>query len=183
MKDLKCKTLSSKYLCKKPWLTVRKDKIQLANGKINPAYYVLEYPDWINVIAETEDGKIIIEKQFRQGTKEISTEICSGVIEKYETPLQAAKRELKEETGYVSDEWRATSVLHPNSSTSNNSVHSFTCKNARKVSEQHLDETEDVIFELKDKKEVFEMLKDGIFNQTSGAAALWRYFYYQNKKK
>ena len=58
MKDLKCKTLSSKYLCKKPWLTVRKDKIQLANGKINPAYYVLEYPDWINVIAETEDGKI-----------------------------------------------------------------------------------------------------------------------------
>lgn len=53
-------TLSSEKIFDRPWLTVRRDKVQLPNGHINDEYYMLHYPDWINVIAETTDGQIIL---------------------------------------------------------------------------------------------------------------------------
>lgn len=65
--ELRWKTLSSEYILKEPWMTVRKDCMQLSNGNINPAYWCLEYPDWINVIAITDDGKYVFERQYRHG--------------------------------------------------------------------------------------------------------------------
>lgn len=56
--DEKAKVLASKYLFKKPWLTVRQEKIELPNGVIVPEYYILEYPDWVNTLAITKDKKI-----------------------------------------------------------------------------------------------------------------------------
>ena len=49
--DRQWKVLESKYVIKRPWLTARVDKVQLPTGVVNDEYYVLEYPDWINVIA------------------------------------------------------------------------------------------------------------------------------------
>ena len=59
-------------------------------------YYVLEYPDWINVLAITTEGKFVIERQYRHGTQSVDYEICAGTLEKGEDPLEAAKRELLE---------------------------------------------------------------------------------------
>ena len=61
----KWETVDSEYLFRRPWLTVRRDKVRLPDGRINPEFYVLEYPDWVNVIAITEDGLFVMEKQFR----------------------------------------------------------------------------------------------------------------------
>lgn len=61
-KDIKWETLSTEYLIRRPWLTVRRDVVCLPNGVVHDEYYVLEYPDWINVIAVTVQGEMILER-------------------------------------------------------------------------------------------------------------------------
>ena len=63
----KWKLIDSRYIIRRPWLTARCDTVQLPNGKINPEYYVLEYPDWINVIAITKEGNFLMVEQYRHG--------------------------------------------------------------------------------------------------------------------
>ena len=67
MKNMNWKLLSSEYLFKRPWLTARKDKVQLPDGRIMDEYYVLEYPTWINVIAITTEGQMVLVRQYRHG--------------------------------------------------------------------------------------------------------------------
>ena len=98
--DGKYEVLESKYLIQRPWLTARLDSAKLPDGRLVPEYYVLEYPDWINVIAITEDGQMIMERQYRHAIGKTAFELPCGVMEKGEEPLAAAKRELQEETGY-----------------------------------------------------------------------------------
>ena len=104
--DRKWKVLESEYLIRRPWLTARRDRAELPDGRINNEYYVLEYPDWVNIIAVTEDGDIVLERQYRHGLGNTCYELPCGVIEKGETPLEAAKRELLEETGYAGGQWQ-----------------------------------------------------------------------------
>ena len=65
MNDMKWKIVSSEYLIKRSWLTVRRDVVELPDGRINPEYYVLEYPTWINVTAITKDGQMVLVRQYR----------------------------------------------------------------------------------------------------------------------
>ena len=83
-KSWKWETLQSEYLIKRPWLTARRDVVKLPTGKIYDEYYVLEYPDWVNVIAIDENGMMLMERQYRHGAGILSTEICAGVVEKGE---------------------------------------------------------------------------------------------------
>ena len=82
----KWKVLGSEYLFRRPWLTVRRDRVELPNGTVHPEYYVLEYPTWVNVIAITEEGQFVMVRQYRHGLGEVSTELCAGVAEKGEEP-------------------------------------------------------------------------------------------------
>lgn len=95
MEIKKWKILDREYLFKRPWLTARRDKVQLPDGRINPEYYVLEYPDWINVIAITKTGMFVMVEQYRHGLQDVFTELVGGVIEPGEDPLAAARRELR----------------------------------------------------------------------------------------
>ena len=91
-------TLESRYIIQRPWLTARVDKVQLPDGRINPEHYVLEYPEWVNVIAITREGLFVMVRQYRHAMDVVLDELCAGVVEEGETPLQAAQRELLEET-------------------------------------------------------------------------------------
>lgn len=154
------KVLFSEYLFERPWLTVRRDKIQLPNGRIIPDYYVMEYPDWVNVIAVTKDGQIIMERQYRHGVGRTNYEIPSGVMEKGETPLEAAKRELLEETGYGGGEWQKIMTLSANPTMMTNMNHCFLALGVEKISDQHLDATECLDVYLKSKDEVLSLLNN-----------------------
>ena len=127
-KELLWKTLDSEYLINRPWLTARRDKVELPNGKRFDEYYVLEYPTWVNVVAITKDGKMILERQYRHALGVVSTEIVAGCVEKGETPLEGARRELEEETGYTGGTWTQLMTLAPNPSTMTSLCHCFSCR-------------------------------------------------------
>ena len=91
----KWRTLSSEYLSRESFLTVRKDRVLTDLGIDIPDFYVVEYPTWVNVIAITEEGHIIIEQQYRHGIDQICSEIPAGCCEEGEQPLDAAKRVKK----------------------------------------------------------------------------------------
>lgn len=174
--DGKWETVSSEYLFRRPWLTVRHDQVRLPDGRINPEFYVLEYPDWINVIAITTDGLFVMERQYRQGLGKTCYEIPAGVMEKGETALEAARRELQEETGYGDGEWQEIMMLSGNSSTTSNITHCFLATGVRKISEQHLDNTEDLNVCLLTAEQVRLLLTNDKIRQALMAAPLWKYF-------
>lgn len=172
----KWKTLSSEYLHRRPWLTVRKDVVQLPNGVIHDEYYVLEYPTWVNIIASTRDGKYVMVEQYRHGLQEIFTELVAGIAEPGEQPIEAARRELLEETGYGNGEWRLNMVICANPGSQNNLTYSFIADGVEKISEQHLDTTEDVEVKLLDESEVIDLISSDKMKQALMAAPLWKYF-------
>ena len=157
---MKWKVLESEYLWKKEWLTIRKDKCEMPNGKVIPSFYVNEYPEWVNAFALTEDGKVVMVKQYRHGIGEISFELPGGVAEEGETMEEAAKRELLEETGYEFDSWEYLGKICANPSTTNNYMHMFLAKSGRKTSKQSLDEHEELEVHLMDLEEVKKIVRE-----------------------
>ncbi len=141
---MKWKVLESTYLFREPWLTVRKDKCELPNGHVMPAFYVSEYPTWVSAFALTADNKVLMVKQYRHGIEEVSIETPGGVVDEGEDATTAIKRELKEETGYEFDSVEFLGKVSPNPSTNNNYLHMFLMKGGIKTSEQNLDDSEDV---------------------------------------
>jgi 8-oxo-dGTP pyrophosphatase MutT (NUDIX family) len=154
----KWKTCSSAYIVKKPWATLRVDECKLPDGRIASEYYVLEYPNWVNVVAITEDEKVIMVRQYRHSGDIVSIEIPGGVIDGDEKPIEAAKRELLEETGYLFEDFELVSTIYPNPATSNNVTYCYLAQGGKKVQEQDLDEHEDIDIELYTIAEVKEML-------------------------
>ena len=110
------KLLDSEYLVNAPWLKVAKEKCELPNGKVIDDFYTLWQPDWVLILARTTEGKWVMTEQYRHGSRKIALEFPAGIIDKGETPEQAALRELQEECGYMLDERRDKRYLvlqHP----------------------------------------------------------------------
>lgn len=168
--------LESEYLHRRPWLTVRRDTVQLPDGGINPEFYILEYPDWVNVIPVTTDGEIVLVRQYRHGIQQTRLELCAGVVEPGEDPEIGARRELLEETGYSGGRWEKIMTLSPNASVNNNFTHCYLATGVEKTSLQHLDKTEDIEVVLLTPDEVFTLLQEGEFLQALMVAPLWKYF-------
>ena len=167
---------SERIVSRPPWLSVRCDEVQLPDGRVIPEYYVLEYPDWINVIAITEEGLFVMERQFRYGLGRTCYEIPAGVMEKGETPEEAARRELEEETGYVGGTWTEIATLSGNATSMNNLSHSFLAVDVKPNGNVHLDATEDLEVKLLTRDEVYALLLNDEIKQSLMAAPLWRYF-------
>lgn len=173
----KWKVLSSEYINREPWFTVRKEKVQLPNGSIIPSYYVLEYPEWINVIAITKEGKMVMERQYRHGLGQVNYELCAGVVDPTDAaPMEAAKRELLEETGYGNGHWEQWMVISVNPGTHTNLTYCFLATGVEKVMERHPEPTEDIAVELLDPSQVRELLEKDQIMQGLHAAPLWKYF-------
>lgn len=176
LNERKWNILSQKYLFQKPWLTARCDTVELPTGTIIPEFYILEYPDWVNVTARTKDGQFVMIRQYRHGIRQTRYELCAGVIDPGESPLQAAQRELYEETGYGNGTWQEISVISANPSTTTNLTHCFVATEVELISTQHLEKSEDISVHLLTLDEVKELLlTDGII-QALMQAPLWKYF-------
>lgn len=173
----KWKTLRSEYLFQRPWLTARRDAVELPDGRVHNEFYILEYPEWVNIIARTPEGEFVMVRQYRHGTQEVLTELCAGCAEPGEDMETAARRELLEETGFGGGKWRAFDVLAPNASAMTNHSHTFIAEGVIRQADQHLDPTEDIAVVLLSEAELLELMQSGQMKQTTMAAPLWHYFY------
>ena len=176
------KVLFSEYLHREPWLTVRRDEIQYPDGYVNKKYFVLEYPDWVNVLAITKEGDFLLVRQYRHGMGKTSFEIVAGACDKRDkSPLETAKRELMEETGYGGGHWQEWMTIAPNPSTSNNYVHCFLATDLEKITAPNPDPGEEISTHLFSFAEVKEMMQNGAIIQATHLAPLWKYIAMQLK--
>lgn len=167
------KILGSKYLYKTNGVAVRIDQCEIQNGSVFEPY-VIETGTWVNVIALTKDRKIVLIKQYRHGVGQVLLEIPAGVMDaEDESPLQAAKRELLEETGYASEKFVQIGSVYPNPATHTNMTYSFLALDVEKVGEQNLDETEEIEISLVPFDEFIALAKESGLPQALHVSALF----------
>ena len=158
---MKWTILSSEYLFKDLWFKVRKDVCKTPQGKIVDPYYVYEFPEWVTAVPVTEDGKIIMVRQYRHALGETCIEFPGGCVDDTDASFEAAvKRELLEETGYSFSSFKSLGSISANPSTNSNLMHMFLATGGKKVSEQSLDHNEEIEIELFTVDEVKQLVKD-----------------------
>lgn len=138
---------------------------------------VLETPDWVNVIALTKDSQeIVIVKQHRFGSGGNTIEIPGGMIDPGEEPLVAAKRELREETGYVATKWTALQAVAPNPAFLDNHCHHFLAEGAALDETQELDAGEDIVVTTMTQAEAIEAVHSGAISHALVVTAFAQVF-------
>jgi 8-oxo-dGTP pyrophosphatase MutT (NUDIX family) len=168
------KKLSSSYLLQRWWMNLRVDRVLLPNGVELPEYHVVEHPNWVAVVCLTEEGKVLMVEQYRYAVNQASLELPAGAIEDGEDPLAAAKRELLEETGHEADDWTFLGRCAQDPSRQTNFAYFYVARNARKVAEQELDESELLTIHPYVPAEVLEMVdREEIVHGLHVAALLW----------
>lgn len=165
----------STYLHREPWFTVRKEAIRMAGGGHIPDYYLFEYPDWVNVVAVTTAGQLVLIRQYRHGVGGVHYELCAGCVDPGEAPLVAAQRELLEETGYGGGQWQSLLTLSANPGTHTNLDYSFLAVGVEKLQDQDLELTEEISVHLISPDEALALLDAGQIVQSLHAASLLRY--------
>ena len=167
--------LGHEYVLDSKWLKVRKDVVQLPNGVTLDDFFVLEYPTWVNVIAITEGGLFVMERQYRHGLERIEYEICAGTCEEGEEPLISAQRELLEETGYAGGQWSLYGISAPNPAAMTNLNYTYLAKGVKKVSTPCLELSEDIDISLMTLEDVRFLMDSGQITQGCMLAMLWKY--------
>jgi len=107
-------------------------------------FYIIESRDWINIIPLTDDDQVVMIRQYRHGSREVTLEIPGGLVDSGDTPKKAAVRELLEETGYQAKKWTKIGVVNPNPALFNNRCYTFLAQDIKKVADSTPDQTEDI---------------------------------------
>lgn len=187
--------ISRKTLVHNEWIDLRQSAYRFPDGSVFEPFYSYSRRDYVVIVATDEEGRYICVRQFRQGIKEVTTEFPAGGIERKdgkeyagrarfdskddkdtdddpdapcatEEALEAAKRELLEETGYESDEWKHLLTVPSNATISDNYAYIYSAKNCRKVSGQELDVMEFLNVCLRTDDEIDKLIHGGDFKQS-----------------
>lgn len=157
----KWKILKSRMVIDNQWCNVRQDEIELPNGKVIDDYFVNIRPDIALVLPITVQKEIIFVRQYRHGIGEILLELPAGSFNpQEENSLEAAARELEEETGYVAERMTLLATLYDNPVKDTNRIHLFIAENASLSSQQKLDITEDIEVVLIPITEIIERISN-----------------------
>src|SRR5258706_7613187 len=158
---MKWTILSSEYLFNDLWFKVRKDVCRTPQGKIVDPYYVYEFSEWVTAVPVTEDGNILMVRQYRHAIGETCIEFPGGCVDDTDADFEAAiKREVLEETGYSFSSFKPLGKISDNPSTNNNLMHMFLAKGGKKVAAQSLDHNEEIEIELFTLDEVKQLVRE-----------------------
>ncbi|HEX3051145.1 MAG TPA: NUDIX hydrolase [Aggregatilineaceae bacterium] len=138
--------LSNKILLDcQPWLRIIEEHVRLPNGHELPDFYRIEMPEWAQVFAVMEDGRVAMIEQYKHGPHMTSLELPAGYLEPGEPPEVSARRELLEETGLEADDWTYLGRYYIDGNRGCGATHIFMVRNARQVAQPHLEESEIIV--------------------------------------
>ena len=160
---------------------VREDLCERERDGKRSGFYVIECPNWVNIIALTPEKDVVLVDQYRYGTEEILMEIPGGIIDGDEDPELAAKRELLEETGYSSDNWVLLGKSLPNPAMQNNSTYHYLALDCEKTAETAFDEHESLVTKLKPLSEIGKLVKQGEIAPSQVVCAFYYYDIWERK--
>ena len=124
--------------------SIRTDTTLSPRTGVEHDFYVIETRDWINIIPLTDDQQVVMIRQYRYGSREVTLEIPGGLVDSGDTPKKAADRELLEETGHQAKKWTKIGVVNPNPALFNNRCHTYLAQKIKKVAAPTPDQTEDI---------------------------------------
>ena len=174
--NLAWEEISTEHIVQDQWIDFRKSAYRYPDGRVFEPFYSYSRRDYVVIVASDTDGNYLCVRQFRQGIKEVTTEFPAGGVERddgreygttkaSEETLEAAKRELMEETGYASDEWEHLLTIPSNATIADNYATVFRAKNCRPSGKQNLDETEVLQIYKYSEDEIESMISNGEFQQ------------------
>ena len=170
------KVLSSEYLSRKPWYTVRVERVELPNGTVIPEYWVSEYRPWVNVVAVTADDRVLLIRQYRHGSGTVHFEIPAGTTDATDVDLESAcRRELLEETGYGGGRWSPLMTLSANPALQNNLTYTFLAEGVEPLRAPDPEASEDLRLHTVPAAELEAMIDRGDFIQALHVAPLLKY--------
>jgi len=173
--------LDTKTIYENRVVRFREDKYHFLPNNIISDYTVFEFTDWVNIIPITPDGMIITIRQFRHGIKADTIEIPGGLISAEDrSPLDAAKREMEEETGYSSRDIRLLGMVEPNPAIQTNKCYTFLANDVYLKSGQNLDPTEAISIDIVKKDSIYNMIRDNRITHSLVVAAFAHLMIYEN---
>lgn len=168
------KIISSKMILDTPWYKVQEEEVEIGPGK-HIQYSVSLWHDIVYIVALTKNQEIVLVRQYKHGPQEIMLDTPAGYMDKGEDPLAAAKRELREETGYTSDKWQKIGFFHQNTAKERgNNIHIFLAQDATQSKPQDLDATENIEVQTIPFKEALNQIKEGKINSSGSAISILR---------
>ena len=138
-------------------------------------FFGIDSSDWVNVLPITADGEVVLVRQYRHGSREVTLETPGGMVDPGESPAVAAARELLEETGYAPDELVPLGHINPNPALFSNRLHGFFAKDVRRVSEIRNESTEETHVELVPWNDLRERIREGKVDHALVATVVYLY--------
>ena len=164
--------LSSERLLETPYFSLRSDRLRLPNGAVKDPYYVIERPDAAIIFPLTEDGEVVLVRQYRPPLGRMELGLPAGLVEEGEEPEKAARRELLEETGHAGGGWEPLGTLASSPSLKDNYAYLFLARGVRETAAPDPDEHELVEVVKAPPSELLGLIRAGEIVSSSGVAAV-----------
>jgi ADP-ribose diphosphatase len=155
-----------------PWLELRRESWQLPDGRRIDDFYELRLPAYAVIVALTPDGLVIGERHFRPGARQVTLVLPSGYVDANEDPLQAARRELREETGYEASSWSPLGTFIVDGNRGCGRAHLFLAQRAARVTEPDGKDLAQVEIELLTLDDFMRAIDEGGSVELATAAAI-----------
>ena len=173
--DTKWSTRASRTVIRDRWINLRADDCLTASGHEVAPFYVLDYPDWVHVVAITAADELVLVRQYRHGAGDVFLELPAGTVDAGDgDPAEAARRELEEETGYRAAALQLVTSLYANPGNQTNRVHTYLALDVEPTGERKLDTAEEgMSVHLMSVGEVLAGLPGGLLKESLNVASLF----------